>query len=512
MGFTKDQQKAFDLAISGASLFITGGAGTGKTFLLQNIIDELKRRGRQVIVCAPTGTAALKCGGVTIHRAFGFRSGVCINEKKMTLTVRCPDQIKKADVIIIDEISMCRVDMFDAVQASIEKAEKKTGKRIQVIVCGDFYQLPPVIKEKNGNGEGTGERDVLERYYGHPVGRGYAFSGNGWDKLGLVPAFLAETVRQKDPAFVENLNRARIGDASCLAYFNARSQKESLNNAIYVCGRNDIVNQINCDRMKELPDCEDVFEASVNGDVQPADMVVPEKIALKVGARVMITVNDIKGRYCNGSTGTVVWTGYEEDHSDGLYDHVVTVKLDSTGNEVDVGSYTWPVTRYVTDGDEIIQEVIGTYMQIPVKPAYAMTIHKSQGATIERLNLNPSCWDSGQLYVALSRVTSIEGLYLEHPALRSYLLVDETVVSFYKRLKEGPIVEVSTVAEPTEPQTDTRKAVGRPRKYRGNSKVMRIPEEIVEDVKAAVSAWTQDPNDMVIIAVSKDVAAEMEAG
>lgn len=197
MEFTSDQSKAFDLALGGENLFITGGAGTGKTFLLQKVIQTLARLGKQVVICAPTGTAAIKVGGVTINRVFSLLAGPCINEKSMSLTVHCPATIKKADVVIIDEVSMCRMDMMDSIQKSIEKAEKQTKRHIQVIVVGDFFQLPPVINEDRG------ERTLLEKYYKRPIGRGYAFTGDGWNKFGFTSVVLTQIVRQKDREFAE---------------------------------------------------------------------------------------------------------------------------------------------------------------------------------------------------------------------------------------------------------------------------------------------------------------------
>ena len=505
MEFTSDQRKAFDLALGGENLFVTGGAGTGKTFLLQKVIQSLARLGKEVVICAPTGTAAIKVGGVTINRVFSLLAGPCINEKSMSLTVHCPATIKKADVVIIDEVSMCRMDMMDSIQKSIEKAEKQTKRHIQVIVVGDFFQLPPVINEDRG------ERTLLEKYYKRPIGRGYAFTGDGWNKFGFTSVVLTQIVRQKDREFVEQLNKSRFGDASSLDYFNSKVQHHPLADAVYLCGHNTTVNNMNSTMLEALAGESFTFNATIKGNVTPSDMMVPEEIVLKIGARIMLVINDVGGDYYNGSTGTVT----------AVMDETVFVRLDSNGKEIPVSSYTWNINRYVVDGETIMQETVGTYSQLPIKLAYAITIHKSQGAIFDRLNLNPKSWDSGQLYVALSRVKDISGLYLDGPLLRSYLKIDPMVKEFYDALTGGTanaveiaedIVERSQreiQAETAAVVEEVKKVMGRPRKYRGSSHTTRVPDEILEDVKTAIRVWSSDPDQMIVLTVPKEKLDEI---
>lgn len=485
MEFTNDQEKAYELALSGENLFITGGAGTGKTFLLQEIIKAFAGR-KKMIVCAPTGTAALKCGGVTIHRAFGFRAGPCIT-KDMELQTRCPQHIRRADVIIVDEISMCRLDMFDAVAASIQKAEKEEGKHIQVIVCGDFFQLPPVINTASGDDV------ILNRYYGKFIERGYAFLGENWTRMHFRPAILTEIVRQKDTGFAGELNKARFGDSSSLSYFVENSAKEEIDNAIILCGTNDTAREINERKIRELQGQEIIFDAAIKGTVNNSDMAVDQRIRLKKGTRVMITINDAGGKYVNGSMGVITRISAG---------NAVRVLLDS-GKEVTIGKNVWDIKRYTMRGKRIVQETIGTYTQLPLKPAYAVTIHKSQGATFDKMNLIPRCWDPGQLYVALSRVRDISGLYIDGALEPSILKVDSDVLSFYESIaKEEPYVPVNPI-DPSFFEEEPKEELA------GVSMTTEVPIEILDDVNAAIKTWKMNPKEAVVVAMPRDVMEQI---
>ena len=187
---TGDQQKAFDIIMRGDDTFVTGGAGTGKSVLIKEVIRGLEAHGRSVVVCAPTGIAAVAVGGTTIHKAFGFRKGPCITEKTHKLTERTPKLIRMADVVLIDEVSMCRMDMMDAICASIFKVREETGRHIQLVAAGDFCQLPPVTVEGSGEKELMNEGAGLEKDEVHlrRTARSHKTAGRGLYKCPQPPA------------------------------------------------------------------------------------------------------------------------------------------------------------------------------------------------------------------------------------------------------------------------------------------------------------------------------------
>ena len=205
----------------GKDVFVTGGAGTGKSAVLCEAERELTQAGKNVIIMAPTGIAALNVGGVTIHSFFGFPSGPCINfggsTRQAYATERAPEALRLADTIIIDEISMVRADLMDAIISSIRKAERLSGRPKQLVVVGDFYQLPPVVRTD------TGDAQLLKTYYGRPMDFAYAFQGREWQTIKFHTIILDTIVRQQDLSFVEALNGLRVGDREVLDYLNAHA-------------------------------------------------------------------------------------------------------------------------------------------------------------------------------------------------------------------------------------------------------------------------------------------------
>ena len=242
-----EQQKAFDTVMSGVNCFITGGAGTGKTYLTKAFVSAMQDRGKNVMVVAPTGVAASAVGGVTIHRGFGLPATVCINEKTMTSKVRVSKPLSTADAVVIDEVSMVRMDLFDSIMASVRKAGSKAGKHIQVIAVGDFCQLPPILRNTHG------ERKLIETFYKRQIETPYAFLGNEWRNAGFTPVVLTEVVRQGDTEFIRNLNLARTGDMECIPYFNEHCRKASIPGAVHLYSTN---RDVDAENLRSLDDIE----------------------------------------------------------------------------------------------------------------------------------------------------------------------------------------------------------------------------------------------------------------
>ena len=434
---TKDQQKALDIMNSGQNVFLSGEAGTGKSFVLNEFIKQ--NDSKNIIVCAPTGIAAINVGGTTIHRLFNIPKNI-IKPKDYNMW---PDPvITAADIVIIDEISMCRVDLFEYVVRTLEKSERISARKIipgrkssdilktkQLIVVGDFYQLSPVVNSK--------ERDILKKFWGEKYfGDGYAFLSPLWEKLNFHNVILKEIVRQKgDDEYIENLNKIRVGDYQGIDWFNKHAKMEAIANSIYLCGTNGEANAINIRESKAIKGKEMDYIAVVNGKVAPNEKATTDVLTLKVGMQVMTLVNDVMGKYQNGSIGKIIALNYG----------YVTVRFND-GECADIKPYSWEVIDYKCKNGEINKIKIGEFKQIPLKIAYAVTIHKSQGKTYRSANISPKCFADGQLYVALSRVQSIDGVSLKYPISKSSLKTSDEVKGFYKNIL-NPKTEESSKKE-----------------------------------------------------------------
>ena len=413
------QQIASMCMESGKNVFITGDAGTGKSFVINRFIHWCKKENKQVVVCAPTGVAAINIGGVTAHRVFKIPIKPLIESPKSI-----PTTLKDADVILIDEVSMLRLDIFDymaTILFALNRFRRQRGKDdIQVILVGDFFQLPPVLTDK--------DREVLEMYkYRDGMGKGFAFQSQYWNAFNFVCIQLDEVVRQDDKEFIYNLNAIRYGDYRGINYFNKNSASDEIKDAILICGTNKAVNRKNEEEYKKIKSEEFIYDAKIDGDVAESDKMVPDRLKLKVGCRVMTVINDYAGKYQNGTLATVL----------NLTDDRVVILTDD-GEVADIEPYTWNVNNYSANNTKnkvkLKLDCIGTFTQYPLKLAYAVTVHKSQGQTFDKVNLNPYCWDCGQLYVALSRVKTIEGLHLTEQIRPSYLIASSDVKEFYRNM------------------------------------------------------------------------------
>lgn len=437
---TQSQQKAYDALKRGENVFITGGAGTGKTTIIKKYIEEIDPKCEHTLLTAPTGKAALNLTignvrGSTIHRTFGLKKEILPKFKG-----HIPDILSCADRIIIDEISMMRIDIFDYVASAL--IEEITGlrwiigRKLQVILVGDFFQLPPVLKTKAESGDS--DYDILRSKYGNAIGKGYCFQSELWNQLDIRTYELTEIMRQKDDQdFCAALNKIRIGDASGIDYINDNCDHSAfIPDRVTICGTNRQANRINEAMLAKNPNKKREYQWEINSKISYTSnylksMPCIDKLQLCVGARVICIANNPSA--VNGQTGTVV----------SIRPDCVIVKWDN-GTKNSVYEYIWEITRQeiVKDPDDpkdihIESKTILEVSQLPLKLAYAITVHKSQGETLEAINIMTDLFETGHLYTALSRCPHVEMIRLQRPLRQSDVLHDKTINNFYFNNKGG---------------------------------------------------------------------------
>lgn len=426
-----EQELGYNIMMAGYNTFLSGGAGVGKTYTLNKFITDSINKGKNVMVTAPTGIAALNINGVTIHRQFEAPLGVLTYNKN---TYEPSDELVHTDIVVIEEISMCRIDLFDFVCNKILDANnrrKRLGlKVIQLILSGDFFQLPPVILET--------DKRALNSYYGYDVGAGFAFYSKFWKMFNFKTIILNNIVRQSDKNFIFNLNKIRTGEKAYIQYIYDNSAKDNIECAVTICGTNSEANQINEYELSKVDTVYADYYASTVGEVDQSDVSVDFDLRLKEGARVMTLVN--KNSYNNGSFGTIV----------ALYDDSIIVQMDNGSTET-IDRYTWDIYRYeleeVDNKPKLIKKLAGQITQFPLKLAYAITIHKSQGQTYDAANISPYAWDCGQLYVAISRVRSLDKLHFNYEPDMKYLVISLNVIKFYNSLILGTNKDIESAKE-----------------------------------------------------------------
>lgn len=422
---SKSQDKGMKALRTGKNVCLMGEGGTGKTSLLNEYIEECKSKGKNVIMTAPTGIAALKIDGVTLHNAcsipvpaYGYYDfDIMLSKVKALL---------EADVFVIDEISMCRNDVFEYFALVIKKVEaerKKNGKtnKIQIIVSGDFFQLPPIVKAE--------ELNAFKRLGLDPSG--YCFTTPAWKDFKFKTIILTDVVRQDDDEFIENLNMLRKGDTACLDYFNQRvldkDEIASMTDTMFICSTNAEADAINDNELAKIDGPRCIYQAK-HGGFYGKDYSVEENLVLKNGARIMFMANDnVDNNFRNGQLGIV-----KECKEDSI-----VVILDN-GKEIEVKAYRWPTNKITVTNGMTDKKEIGWYTQIPVKLAYAITMHKTQGQTYDKAVISPNSFASGQLYVAISRVKTIDGLAFTEQIFPEYVKVSSLVLEFYNDEYEVP--------------------------------------------------------------------------
>ena len=411
---------------TGINLFLTGKAGTGKTTFLHNLANSTSKR---FVVLAPTGVAAINAGGNTIHSFFQlsfapFIPGAAVSDSNKSfrrMTKHKLKLIRTLDLIIIDEISMVRPDLLDAVDDVLRRLRNplKPFGGVQLLLIGDLRQLAPVMPDD--------EWALLRQHYNSP----YFFESQALRKAGFLMIELTKVYRQSDPVFLDILNKIRDNNADeqTLALLNTRADMSIMpkpeEGVIRLTSHNYRANAINNKHLNDLDTPVFTYEAAIQGNFPESSYPADTSLQLKLGAQVMFIKNDITNehRFYNGLIGHIVE----------LDDTSVTVKAHTPAGEIiKVTSASWENLKYTLNpSGEIKEEVEGVFTQIPLRPAWAITIHKSQGLTFDRAIVDAAqSFAPGQTYVALSRCRSMEGLYLESPLPASAIMTDPSVNRF----------------------------------------------------------------------------------
>ena len=406
---------------TGRSIFLTGKAGTGKTTFLKMVVEQSRKR---PIVVAPTGVAAINAGGVTIHSFFQLPFSPYVPgakvESKFDFSREKRKIIASIDLLIIDEISMVRADLLDAIDAVLRRFRDHMQPfgGVQLLMIGDLAQLTPVVTPED-------ER-MLKPYYDTP----YFFGSKALQQIDYVTIQLEHVYRQQDASFINLLNEVRTGhpSAKSMAQLNSRVGQSNASLAIRLTTHNNLANYYNESELQKLPSRSYSYHAEIKGTFPDYSYPTAESLELKVGAQVMFVKNDPSGehRYYNGRIGRVMEAG--EKH--------LTVYCEGDANAIEVEPLEWENTRYTLNEKtrEIESEVQGTFKQLPLRLAWAITIHKSQGLTFDHaiIDANQS-FAPGQVYVALSRCRTLEGLILATPLEARAVISDERVDSYIEQ-------------------------------------------------------------------------------
>jgi ATP-dependent DNA helicase PIF1 len=402
------------------SVFITGRAGTGKSTLL----DYFRRNTlKRVAVLAPTGVAALNVKGQTIHSFFKFKPNITASLiRRLRATEEEGTIYQKLDAIVIDEISMVRADLLDCVDKFLRLngplADRPFGG-IQMIFIGDLYQLPPVIT--------SSEKAGFNLLYKTP----YFYSAAVFDSLDMQFIELEKIYRQHDPEFIDLLNAIRNKSITPegLETLNQRHdpnfEPPPGDFYIYLTTTNELASNINKQRLARLKGTMRTFIGVIEGNFADEYLPTAVELQIKVGAQIMMLNNDADGRWVNGSIGEI--TGITQDtHGD----RIIIAELPD--GEVEIEPFTWEIYRFKVEGESLHSEVIGTFTQYPLMLAWAITIHKSQGKTFEKviIDIGRGTFAHGQMYVALSRCTTFDGIVLKRQILKKHIWTDFQVIDF----------------------------------------------------------------------------------
>lgn len=414
-----DQLEGQDLAIAlirkGENVFVTGPGGCGKSWVVREVYDP-----STTVLCAPTGIAAINIGGVTCHSLFGLPNGLPTEmDKKQT-----PSKMKQIFTdntvkrIIIDEVGMLRADYLDLIDTRLKLVKKNSLPfgGVQVVVVGDFYQLEPIVS--------NAEKSMFYAQYHSP----FCFNSNAWD---FKPALLEKVFRQEKLEEVAVLNSIRQKDKHykrALGWIKEKSNTQIPTElTTYLCARKAEAENINSIWYGKLKAKEKAYYGQAKGNYKwDYGIPAPQKLTLKQGCKVLLCANDPHGQYKNGQTGTVVKLGVKD----------VIVQLDSTKEHVIVEPFTWEQHKYVTTSAGLERVVDKGFTQLPIKLGWAITIHASQGMTLEDVcvDVGDGCFSHGQLYVALSRIKNLSNINIGTPLRERDVIVKQEVVDYYETM------------------------------------------------------------------------------